>query len=171
MKSIDIKGKPYVMVNERIKFFRDNFDGYSLLTEIIDLTDERVVMKATILDQNNEPLATGHAYEDKDSTFINKTSYIENAETSAWGRALANFGIGIEESVASFDEVANDVAQKNDKPWLNDKKFNNTVDLMNREPEKEKRMKLYKDLYKDYRVAKRYERQFLEIVEQRDINV
>jgi hypothetical protein len=170
MKSIDIKGKQYVTVNERLIYFREKYPDHALTSEIVELNEERVVMKATI-QFGDVVYATGHAYEDKDSTFINKTSFIENCETSAWGRALANFGIGIEESVASFDEVANAVAQKNDKPWLNDKKFNNTVDLMNREPEKEKRMKLYKDLYKDYRVAKRYERQFLEIVEQRDINV
>ena len=170
MKSIDIKGKKYVTVNERLIYFREKYPDHALTSEIVELTEERVVMKATI-QFGDVVYATGHAYEDKDSTFINKTSFIENCETSAWGRALANFGIGIEESVASFEEVANAVAQKDDKPWLNDKKFNNTVDLMNREPEKEKRMKLYKDLYKDYRVAKRYERQFLEIVEQRDIQV
>jgi hypothetical protein len=171
MKSIDIKGKPYVMVNERIKFFRDNFDGYSLLTEIIDLTDERVVMKATILDQNNEPLATGHAYEDKDSTFINKTSYIENAETSAWGRALANFGIGIEESVASFEEVANAVAQKDDKPWMSHKDFSTLVRSLNEEPSDSRRAILYKAADEQFRMKKDYRRQLLEIVEQRDINV
>ena len=171
MKSIDIKGKPYVMVNERIKFFRDNFDGYSLLTEIIDLTDERVVMKATILDQNNEPLATGHAYEDKDSTFINKTSYIENAETSAWGRALANFGIGIEESVASFEEVANAVVQKDDKPWMSHKEFNTLVRSLNEEPSDSRRAILYKAADEQFRMKKDYRRQLLEIVEQRDINV
>jgi hypothetical protein len=152
MKSIDIKGKQYVTVNERLIYFREKYPDHALTSEIVELNEERVVMKATI-QFGDVVYATGHAYEDKDSTFINKTSFIENCETSAWGRALANFGIGIEESVASFEEVANSVAQKNDKPWLNDKKFNNTVDLMNREPEKEKRMKLYKDLYKDYRVA------------------
>jgi hypothetical protein len=171
MKSIDIKGKPYVMVNERIKFFRDNFDGYSLLTEIIDLTDERVVMKATILDHNNEPLATGHAYEDKDSTFINKTSYIENAETSAWGRALANFGIGIEESVASFEEVANAVAQKDDKPWMDHKRFSSAVRDMNNIVDDKARKEYYTEVDGRFRMKKDYRRQLLEIVEQRDINV
>ncbi len=52
------------------------------------------------------------AEEEKGSTFINKTSYVENCETSAWGRALANFGIGLETSVASADEVKNAIANQ-----------------------------------------------------------
>ena len=51
--------------------------------------------------------ATGYAYEKEGSTFINKTSYIENCETSAIGRALGIFGIGIDGSVASAEEVRN----------------------------------------------------------------
>ena len=52
-------------------------------------------------------------------SFINKTSYVENCETSAWGRALANFGIGLGTSVASADEVANAIEnQKSTKTKL-----------------------------------------------------
>jgi len=42
------------------------------------------------------------------------SSYIENCETSAWGRALANFGIGIDTAVASADEVGNAIKQQQD---------------------------------------------------------
>lgn len=109
MKTIDIKGKQYVEVNERIKFFRENFKGYKLTSEIISLENGFVVIKATIMNENNEVVATGHAYEKEDSSFINKTSYIENCETSAWGRALINLGIGIDTSIASAEEVQNAV--------------------------------------------------------------
>jgi len=52
-------------------------------------------------------LAQGIAQEEKASSYINKSSYVENCETSAWGRALGNFGIGIDTSVASYEEVSN----------------------------------------------------------------
>ena len=64
-------------------------------------------MKATVKDENDVTKATGYAYEKESSSFINKTSFIENCETSAWGRALGNLGIGIDASIASADEVQN----------------------------------------------------------------
>ena len=106
MKVVNIKGKNYVEVNERLKYFRQNFSGYSLLSEIVELTDERIVIKARILSPDLVEVANGLAYELAGSSFINKTSYIENCETSAFGRALANFGIGLDNSVASADEVS-----------------------------------------------------------------
>ena len=106
MKTVNIKGKNYVEVNERLKYFREHFKGYSLLSEIVELTDERIVIKARILSPDLVEVANGLAYELAGSSFINKTSYIENCETSAWGRALANFGIGLDNSVASADEVS-----------------------------------------------------------------
>ena len=96
MKTVNIKGKNYVEVNERLKYFREHFKGYSLLSEIVELTDERIVIKARILSPDLIEVANGLAYELAGSSFINKTSYIENCETSAWGSALANFGIGLD---------------------------------------------------------------------------
>jgi len=121
MKTVENKGKKYVTVNERLKYFRENFKSYALITEVIDQNQAQIVtingkekkkeanitIKATIKDPNGTPVATGLAYEVENSSFINKTSFIENCETSAWGRALANFGIGIDETVASADEVVN----------------------------------------------------------------
>ena len=52
-------------------------------------------------------LGTGHAFEKDGSSFINKTSYLENAETSCVGRALGMAGFGIDADVASADEVMN----------------------------------------------------------------
>ena len=76
-------------------------------TEIIQLDDKKVVLKAVIRNEQDRIVAEGLAYEMANSSFINKTSYIENCETSAWGRALGNLGIGIDTSVASADEVIN----------------------------------------------------------------
>ena len=119
LKTVNIKGKEYVMVNERLKYFREHFPDFALVTIIVELTPERVCMEAKILNPDGSIVANGHAFEEKQSSYINKTSYIENCETSAWGRALANFGIGIDDSVGSADEVAHAMAlqdsrEKND---------------------------------------------------------
>ena len=119
MKTVDIKGKAYVEVNERIKYFRENYKGWSLESDLLSLDNGVCVVKATIRDENGIVKANGLAYEKENSTFINKTSYIENCETSAWGRALGNLGIGIDTSIASAEEVINAVNNQ-PKPKLND---------------------------------------------------
>ena len=130
LKTVNIKGKEYVEVNERLKHFRSNYKGWCLTSDVVDLTEDRCVIKATIFDDNGNIRATGHAYEKEGSSFINKTSFVENCETSAWGRALANLGIGLDTSVASYEEVANAVKQQATpaaKPKLDEDKFNNML--------------------------------------------
>jgi len=112
LKSIKIKGKEYVEVNERLKFFRAKYPNYSLVSEVIEKTESSILIMASVIDENDNVLATGLAEEEKGSTFINKTSYVENCETSAWGRALANFGIGLDTAVASADEVNNAITNQ-----------------------------------------------------------
>jgi len=107
LKTIDIKGKDYVLVHERIKYFRAIYPGYALVTTPVRLDESYCVMKAEIFDHRGNIVATGYAREVNGDSYINKTSYVENCETSAWGRALANFGIGVDSSVASADEVMN----------------------------------------------------------------
>lgn len=114
MKTVNIKGKEYVEVHERITYLRKNHQNAQLLTEIISLDNGVCVMKATLF-IDDKIVSTGHAYEKEDSTFINKTSYIENCETSAVGRCLGNFGIGINSSIASADEVITAIAQQQPK--------------------------------------------------------
>lgn len=118
ISTIDVKGKNYAEVNQRIKAFRMLYPAGVIETEILSVENGVCIMKATIKDDNDHVLGIGHAYEKENSTFINKTSYIENCETSAVGRALAMCGIGIDTSVASYEEVAN--AIENQKP-KNDK--------------------------------------------------
>ena len=119
MRTVDIKGKAYVEVNERIKYFREHYEGWSLESDLLSLDNGVCVIKATIRDENGVVKANGLAYEKENSTFINKTSYIENCETSAWGRALGNLGIGIDTAIASAEEVINAVNNQ-PKPKLND---------------------------------------------------
>lgn len=107
IKSTDIKGKEYAEVNQRIKAFRMLFPDGRICTRIISNEDGVCVFMASIHDENGNILGTGHAYEKEGSNFINQTSYIENCETSAVGRALAMCGIGIDVSIASKEEVEN----------------------------------------------------------------
>ena len=127
LKTINIHGKDYVEVNERIKYFRENYKGWSLISELIDLTENRCVIKASITNEKDKVIATGIAYEVMGSSYINKTCFIENCETSAWGRALGNLGIGIDTSIASAFEVNNAIKQQETKlktkEKLNDSKY------------------------------------------------
>lgn len=107
IQTVDIKGKEYSEVNERIKVFRMLCPNGAIETELLSNNEGMVIMKATIKDEKGNILGTGTAYERENSSFINKTSYIENCETSAVGRALGMLGIGIDTSVASYEEVAN----------------------------------------------------------------
>jgi hypothetical protein len=116
LRTVNIKGKEYVEVNERIKAFRDMYPTGSIMTDIVSNQDGVCVIKAVIV-VDNQIVATGHAYEKEGSTFINKTSYVENCETSAIGRALGCFGIGIDTSVASVEEVANAIKQQGGDPF------------------------------------------------------
>lgn len=106
MKSVDIKGKSYMEVNQRIKAFRMVYPQGTIETEMISNENGVCIFRANIYD-DEKLLATGTAYEKENSTFINKTSYIENCETSAVGRALGMAGFGIDTSVASAEEVQN----------------------------------------------------------------
>ena len=102
---VKIHGKEYKTVAERINEFRAFDDWYGISTELISDDGATVVMKASITDGEGRLVATGWAEEIRGSSMINKTSALENAETSAVGRALAFFGLGGTE-IASADEVA-----------------------------------------------------------------
>ena len=116
-KTTNIKGKQYVEVNERVKAFRTlpEFKGMSLESEIIAVDSESVIVRAIVRDEKLRIISTGFAHEEKSSSNINRTSYIENCETSAVGRALGMLGIGIGTSIATADEVATAIA-KQDAP-------------------------------------------------------
>lgn len=108
MKMTDIKGKDYAEVPQKVAAFRKLFPNGSITSEIVYLEDGMVVFKTTVADENGQILATGHAYEKEGSSFINRTSFIENGETSSTGRALSFLGLmGGSESIASLEEVMN----------------------------------------------------------------
>lgn len=111
IRTTDIKGKEYAEVNQRIKAFRMVYPDGFISTSLLSNDGGVCVFKALVgcWNDNGEEriLGTGTAYEKEGSSFINKTSYIENCETSAVGRALGMAGFGIDTSIASAEEVAN----------------------------------------------------------------
>ena len=109
LKTIEIQGKPYVEVSERINHFRNSseFKGWGMETMIESQNDKNITMRCVIKNQEGSIISSGIAQEVAGSSFINKGSHVENCETSAVGRALGNLGIGTETSVASYDEVSN----------------------------------------------------------------
>ena len=106
---VNIRGKEYQTVALRVSNFRQQFPTFCLTTEVLHRDLDCVVMKATISNDADRVVATGHAEEYRKASEINKTSALENAETSAIGRALAALGIGGTE-FASADEVARAVS-------------------------------------------------------------
>lgn len=107
IKSTPVQGKQYAEVNQRIKAFRSICPNGAIVTDMISNENGVCIFRATIYDGEKNIIGTGTAYEKEGSTFINKTSYIENCETSAVGRALGMCGFGIDTSIASAEEVQN----------------------------------------------------------------
>lgn len=114
VKTTMIKDTPYVEVNERIKAFRKLFPMGTIQSEMISNENGVCIFRAEVMAEG-VVLGVGHAYEKEDANFINKTSYIENCQTSAVGRALGMAGFGIDTSVASAEEVQNAIANQ-EKP-------------------------------------------------------
>jgi len=110
---VNIHGKEYKTVAKRVQEFRETetYKGWSIMTEIVKIDDDQCVMKASVISPESKIIATGHGCEFKASSQINKTSYVENCETSAIGRALACLGLGGTE-FASANEVANAIHQQ-----------------------------------------------------------
>ena len=111
---VDIHGKSYVTVGERVKDFHKLFPNGSIVTEVIEFSDKRFLPKTTVIPdvKNIERCFTGYAYENIGIGNINKTSALENCETSSCGRALGFLGIGLDGSIATADEVSNAIEQQ-----------------------------------------------------------
>jgi hypothetical protein len=140
MKTINIKGKEYITVNERLKHFRTEptFKGWQICEQLVHIDEKEGIFKVTICDTKGVEMASAHSQEYRDSSYINKTSFVENGFTSALGRALGYLGIGIDTSIASANEVQNAVKNQNNdnKKWLTDAQFNATLKATKEQAEK-----------------------------------
>ena len=115
-KPIKQKGKDYYTVASRHKVFIKNSkdDRPTINTDIIPelCDDKRVAVKCTI--DCDAGKYTGLAMEEFSFGYVNKTSALENAETSALGRALASFGLHGSE-FCSADELTHAILNKDNK--------------------------------------------------------
>jgi len=123
-------GKKYTEVAKRVEAFRTHFGlKYGITTNIVVDNEKRVVIKAQVYDLSNKEIAVGEGYaeEIRGSSLVNKTSAIENCETSAIGRALASLGLhgGQYASVNEIDKAQNNeknIDENKEKPKAETKK-------------------------------------------------
>ena len=109
---VNIHGKEYYTVVERLKMLKNDFKiDYSLTTDLLKCDDKMVIVKATLSIDGNE--YTGIAEEMRNASKINKTSAVENCETSAIGRALSSAGYFGSE-FCSANELENALAQQDE---------------------------------------------------------
>lgn len=111
LRSMNIRGKDYVEVNQRILAFRMVYPDGTIDSVKVSDDGNRCDFEVSIYD-GEHLLARAHAYEEKGTGMVNPTSYIENCETSAVGRALGLCGFGVDASLASAEEVKNAMEKK-----------------------------------------------------------
>jgi len=111
LDTVDIKGKPYVEVKTRVQWFRKNIENGCIETDHVHFDGESIMCK-TKIHVNGALVATGMAYEEKNASAVNKTSFVECCETSSVGRALGMLGIGIQTSVDTAGTVKAAIAQQ-----------------------------------------------------------
>lgn len=131
--------KDYVPVSERLERFYSEFPEGRVLTSIVEHNAENgfVLIRAEVYKQKDDalPSATGHAFENRSEGYVNKTSYIENCETSAAGRALALAGYQIKHGIASREEMQKVERMNGDEPKKEFKSagFNSTDEALRNE--------------------------------------
>ena len=103
----------YETVESRLSRFIEQYPNFRIETELLENSHTRFVVIAKIWKEASDPnpWATGLAYETISERGVNSTSALENCETSAIGRALANAGFAAKGKRASREEMAKVVAQ------------------------------------------------------------
>jgi hypothetical protein len=153
MKSVNIKGKEYFPVNQRLIYFRSQpqYKGWRISEDVVSLDEKEGLFKVTIINPDGFEMAVAHAQEYRDSSYINKTSFVENGFTSALGRALGYLGIGIDTAIASADEVQtavkNQPEKKDEKEWLQKWQLDAVLKSTKQEAQR---------IINDYRMKKEY---------------
>lgn len=105
-KAIKIKGKDYVLVSDRVLFFNETYPNGAIETSYV-LDNDTYIVTATVTPDVDKPVRrfVDHSQAVIGDGMVNKAAALENASTSAVGRALAYMGIGVIESIASADEM------------------------------------------------------------------
>jgi|TARA_B100000315_G_scaffold97710_1_gene89866 hypothetical protein len=110
---VNIKGKNYRLVSDRVKQFRQDYSGHRLQTEMLHFDGSHLILKVSVLDSKGNVIADGIAAEKVGSSNINQTSFAENCQTSAVGRALAFLDEKLMgDSLPSADEMTGAINQQ-----------------------------------------------------------
>ena len=133
MPTIDIEGKSYTTVANRIIIFRRYFSDYSIVTDVLQNDDIKVIVQTKITTPSGVVIATGLAEEFRGKNIINTTSALENAETSSIGRALACLSLGGSE-YASANEVENAISQQEQ---IKQNNYNRTTNQQSYQPQRQ----------------------------------
>ena len=133
MPTIDIEGKAYTTVANRIAIFRRYFSDYSIVSDVLQNDDIKVVVQTKITTPSGVVIATGLAEEFRGKNIINTTSALENAETSSIGRALACLSLGGSE-YASANEVENAISQQEQ---IKQNNYNRTTNQQSYQPQRQ----------------------------------
>ncbi len=147
----------YIPVAERVEKFYDRFPEGRIITQIIEHDRESgfVLVRAEVYRSPDDasPSATGHAYEYKDAGYVQRTSYIEVAETSAVGRGLAFLNFETKRGIASREEIekANRVAPET----VTDARPHHATDQPATDEQKEEMLSLLESLHPGDRRAQR----------------
>jgi len=114
----------YEPVENRIRSFYEKFNNGRIVTELITHSEQHFIVKALVYRDSSDqhPATTGYAEEKVGSSPVNRNSALENCETSAIGRALANLNFAPKGARPSREEMqkANDYDSKNYKPVSRD---------------------------------------------------
>jgi formylmethanofuran:tetrahydromethanopterin formyltransferase len=107
----------YETVEERLAKFWELYPNGRVFTEIVHYDDKRVLIKASVYKNVEQPVAdsTGYAEEVFGSSPVNKTSFVENCETSAIGRACANMNLSSRGKRPSREEMAKAQRRSNEQ--------------------------------------------------------
>ena len=110
----------YIPVNERIAAFYAKHPEGSLQSEMVELSESRVVMRAyAYRSPTDERPGIGYSSMNiPGSTSFTRGSEVENCETSAWGRAIAALGFEVKRGIATAEDVRNksDAEQRPARP-------------------------------------------------------
>lgn len=109
----------YVPVAERLEKFYERFPDGRVITHILEHDREAgfILIRAEVYrsPDDAQPAATGHAFEVRGESYVNKTSYVENCETGSVGRALALLGFEVKRGIASREELEKTARMTPDK--------------------------------------------------------
>lgn len=101
---INLKGKKYLMVAYRLQWLTEDVASYDINTELVVLTDEQTVARATVAIYDKDGKVIKKAQATKRETKKDFPDHTEKAETAAIGRALAMLGFGTQHALSDLDE-------------------------------------------------------------------